>query len=55
VLTELADGLANTPRRRVFRNVLRDLESNKANLFVPANPETFESGVELYHARLDKH
>ena len=54
VLTELADGLATTPRRQVFRQVLKDLETNKANLIVPANAETFEKGVELYHARLDK-
>jgi predicted nucleic acid-binding protein len=54
VLTEVADGLAATPRRQVFRKVLEDLESRKANLVVPANPETFEKGVELYHARPDK-
>jgi predicted nucleic acid-binding protein len=54
VLTEVADGLARTPRRRAFRQVLQNLESNKANLIVPANVETFEKGVELYHARPDK-
>ena len=54
VLTELADGLAMTPRRHAFRQVLEDLEANKANLIVPANVETFEKGVELYHARPDK-
>ncbi len=54
VLTEVADGLATTPRRPAFRQVLQDLESNKANLLVPANVETFEKGVELYHARSDK-
>jgi predicted nucleic acid-binding protein len=50
----VADGLASTSRRQVFRHVLRDLEANKANLIVPANQETFEKGVELYHARSDK-
>ena len=54
VLTEVADGLASTPRRAVFRRLLEDLEANKANLIVPANTETFERGVELYHARPDK-
>ena len=54
VLTELADGLATGPRRQAFRQVLEDLELNKANLIVPANAETFEKGVELYHARPDK-
>ena len=36
VLTEVADGLACTARRQVFRRVLDDLEGNKANLIVPA-------------------
>jgi len=54
VLTEVADGLAATPRRQVFRRVLQDLEANKGNLIVPADMETFEKGVELYHARPDK-
>jgi predicted nucleic acid-binding protein len=54
VLTEVADGLAATPRRQVFRRLLEDLESNKTNLIVPANAETFEKGVDLYHARPDK-
>ena len=54
VLTELADGVARTPRRQVFRRVIEDLEANKANLIVPANAETFEKGVDLYHDRADK-
>jgi hypothetical protein len=54
VLTEVADGLASTPRRQVFRGLLANLEVNKNNLIVPANSETFEKGVELYHARPDK-
>jgi len=54
VLTEVADGLATTPRRHVFRRLLNDLEANKVNLIVPANPETFEKGVALYDARPDK-
>jgi predicted nucleic acid-binding protein len=54
VLTELADGLAHTPRRQVFKRVIQDLEANKANLIVPANAETFEKAVELYNARADK-
>lgn len=54
VLTEVADGLAATPRRRVFRRLIESLESNKANLIVPANAETFEKGVDFYHARPDK-
>jgi predicted nucleic acid-binding protein len=28
VLTELADGLASTPRRQIFRRVLDDFEAN---------------------------
>jgi uncharacterized protein len=54
VLTEVADGLASTPRRQVFRALLDDLEASKTNLIVPANAETFEKGVEFYHARPDK-
>ena len=54
VLTEVADGLAGTPRRQVFRSLIEDLETSKTNLIVPANAETFEKGVELYHARPDK-
>lgn len=54
VLTELADGLAATPRRQAFRTLLADLEANKSNLIVPANTETFEKGVDLYHNRPDK-
>lgn len=54
VLRELADGLASTPHRQAFRRVLDDIEANSADLIVPANAETFEKGVELYHARPDK-
>jgi uncharacterized protein len=54
VFTELADGLASTSQRHVFRRVLDDFETNRANLIVPANAETYEKGVELYHGRPDK-
>jgi uncharacterized protein len=54
VLTEVADGLATTPRRQVFRSILEDLEANESNFIVPANMEMFEKGVELYHKRPDK-
>ncbi len=54
VLTEVADGLAGTGRRQIFRRILDDFEGTKANLIVPANVETFEKGVEIYHARPDK-
>jgi uncharacterized protein len=54
VLTELADGLASTPHRQIFRRVLGDFEGNHANLIVPANAEIFEKGVDLYHSRPDK-
>lgn len=54
VLTELADGLAVTPRRQAFRRLLDDFEANRANLIVPANVETFEKGVDLYDTRPDK-
>jgi hypothetical protein len=50
----LADGLASTQHRQAFRRVLDDIEANPAHLIVPANAETFEKGVELYHTRPDK-
>jgi uncharacterized protein len=54
VLTELADGLATTPQRQVFRRLLDDFEAARANLIVPANVETFEKGVDLFDNRADK-
>ena len=54
VFTELADGLASTPHRQIFRRVLDDFEANRANLIVPANAEVFEKGIDLYHSRPDK-
>ncbi len=50
----MADGLASTPNRQAFRRVLADIEANPADMIVPANAETFEKGVELYHERPDK-
>ena len=44
VFTELADGLATTPQRHIFRRVLDDFEANRSNLIVPANAEIFEKG-----------
>lgn len=54
VFIEMADGLATTPCRQIFRRVLDDFEANHANLIVPASAEMFEKGVDLYHSRPDK-
>ena len=54
VLTELADGLASTPRRQTFRQVMEDIQAHRANLIVSASAELFGKGVDLYNARPDK-
>ena len=54
VLTELADGLADTPGRTLFRPfVSRFLADPRAEV-VPATQELLDFGVELYHDRADK-
>jgi predicted nucleic acid-binding protein len=54
VLTEVADGLANTPDRHLFPAILTDLEQGPRATVVPATQELFERGVRLYVARPDK-
>jgi predicted nucleic acid-binding protein len=54
VLTEVADGLARSANRHVFRRLLINLREHPANQVIPASDELFERGVTLYDARPDK-
>ena len=54
VLTELADGLADSPHRRVFRHVVEDLRDDPETVIVPPSRKLFEQGMDLYNARGDK-
>lgn len=54
VLTELADGLASSPRRDAFRRVVAGLRSDPDTIVVPPSQSLFEQGTELYNARSDK-
>jgi predicted nucleic acid-binding protein len=54
VLTEVADGLAATPDRPLFEQLLSDMRSDQGSTVVPATQELFERGVQLYMARPDK-
>jgi predicted nucleic acid-binding protein len=54
VLTELADGLADTPGRVLFRPFLLRLMSDPRAQVVPASQDLLDSGIELYHDRPDQ-
>src|SRR4051794_17264739 len=54
VLTEVADGLANTPDRHLFAKIITDLEHEPSATIIPPTQELFERGVRLYVARPDK-
>ena len=54
VIAELADALASTAQRNLFRRVLRDLEANSSNLIIPPTDALFRRGTDLYDSRLDK-
>lgn len=54
VLTEVANSLARSSKRQVFRRLLKDLEDSPENQVVAATQDIFERGVELYDARPDK-
>src|SRR5689334_2230663 len=54
VLTELADGLASTLGRTVFRTLLDELEADDRAEIVPATPGLWDRGVHLYADRPDK-
>src|SRR5205814_1012964 len=54
VLTELADGLAATPDRHLFRVIHADLEQEPRTTVLPPSQELFDRGVKLFNARPDK-
>jgi uncharacterized protein len=54
VLTEVADGLARSANRHVFRRLLLHLRSDPANQVIAASDDLFEKGVLLYDSRPDK-
>jgi uncharacterized protein len=54
VLTELADGLADSSHRQAFRRVVDDLRRDPKAIVVPPSPSLFERGMDLYNARIDK-
>ncbi len=54
VLTEFADGLANTPNRHLYQAILDDLQQEPSATIVPASQDLFERGQQLYFARPDK-
>jgi uncharacterized protein len=54
VLTEVANSLARSSKRQVFRRLVEDLEAAPENQVVPASQELFQRGLDLYDARPDK-
>lgn len=54
VLTELADGLASTDGRGVFRQLLDDLEADARVELVLPDEQLWRRAVELYDNRQDK-
>lgn len=54
VVTELADGLADTPGRSLFRPFLAQFQSDQRGIVVPFSQDLFERGTELYADRPDK-
>jgi uncharacterized protein len=54
VLTELADGLAQTAGRTVFAPLLDDLRADSRVTFIEPAADLWQRGIELYHKREDK-
>ena len=54
ILTELADALCDSSRRRAFQRVVDGLKADSGTLIVPPSPSLFERGMELYNDRDDK-
>jgi len=55
ILTELADGLSDTPGRVLFEPFVERLRSNSAHVsIVPPTEELFDRAIKLYRDRNDK-
>ena len=54
ILTELANALAGSAKRQVFRQLLDEIENHAENQLIAASQSLFDRGVKLYDARPDK-
>ena len=54
VLTELADGLARSPRRKAIQRVLNDLHNSPDNVVHSPNQQLWDDAMVLYESRPDK-
>jgi uncharacterized protein len=54
IMMELADGLADTPGRSLFRPFQDQFQSSPRGVVIPFSHALFERGVELYDQRPDK-
>lgn len=54
VLTEVADGFADTEKRDLFLLLLEMLRKSPDAKIIPASEELFERGIELFRQRPDK-
>lgn len=54
VITELANFLAKSANRRLFLDLLAELERDHLVEIVPSTPELYERGLRLYRKRPDK-
>lgn len=54
VLTEVADGIAESPQRRLFRALLQELEDSPDDNIVWWDTTLFHRAVVLYESRPDK-
>ena len=54
ILTELADGLAETDGRKIFHDLLHDLEMDPRVELIPPDEGLWRRAVDLYARRSDK-
>ena len=54
ILTEIADGLSPLKSRQNAANIIHALENSEIVEVIPATPELFRKGLNLYESRPDK-
>ena len=54
ILTELADGLAATPSRKLIATLVQRLTQDPRVSVIPASQSLFDRGMRLYESRSDK-
>jgi predicted nucleic acid-binding protein len=54
IVNELANHLAKPPNRALFLEMLQEMQEDARVVIVPAAPELFERGIQLYANRPDK-